>query len=195
MVQIPSCPVDPEWDALERKRRLWWHHQPRNEAVAHLAQALAQGNTQELHALGVRLLREERRRARRGWKVMILVESERHAEVLVQLLPGWRVLTATFGKDEQPIREPLRELAGLIVTVLRAHQEGVTADVLVRATGGCDKLLLNGSDRNGLEIAAAVGLVVDFNDDSDTRTKEDSETRTYDYYQQGLTVNGVRKIT
>jgi hypothetical protein len=195
LLELPPCPVDPKWDALARKRRLWWHHQQRNRIVGKLAVALARGDVKALRASGVRLSPEERRGVSKGWRVAVLVESLRHAAVLLELLPGWGLLDAVpddcsgeggkSGRTHTTTKMP----AGTIITLTRAWKDEIDVDVLLRATGGRGRLLLDGSEPQGVEVAAtAARLVVDFVDSADAGAARDTACRVQDYRDQDLTV-------
>jgi hypothetical protein len=76
---------------LARKRRLWWRKRRRNRLIAARARALAAGDIKALRQAGVKLRRRERRAARDGWAVAVLVESTEHGAALLELLPLWQL--------------------------------------------------------------------------------------------------------
>lgn len=186
---LPVCPVDPNWRALERKRRLWWSNQRRHRWVARLATALLNADADALCDTGTMLKRDELRRFRHGWHVVVLVESVRHAAALWKLLAGWQLLSACNGDPDQDKKDRTVTRPGTIITLAALWKAGgIEADVLVRATGGRDQLILNGDTPTGVEVRADADIIIDFMDDSDQQTEQDTSWRIRDYQQQGLRV-------
>ena len=200
MIELPSCPVDARWAALERKRRLLWHNATRNEFVARLAAALVEGDGPGLRSCGVRLSAQKRRQAREGWEVAILVESIRHGAALLKLLPSWELLDARASDDDgqsNGSRESNdgKRPAGKIVTLLRAWKDGIDTNVLIRATGGSGRLVFDSETAQGVEIRAQVDLTIDFVDNADEQTVKDTESRIDSYRVQGLDVTDASRTT
>jgi hypothetical protein len=187
LLQTPACPVSPHWAGLERKRRVLWHNEPRNRALAAAARAVQEGEVKALRPLGVRLRRADLPRGRVGRQVVVLVESTEHGHALLGLLPGWEMCDAVpvecvpgwepddHGMDPEP--------AGRVVTLVFAALHGIEAGVLLRATGGRGKLWLDGfPPEKG--VTAGVPLVIDVNDDCDAQARMDTEVRVRDYREQ-----------
>lgn len=197
MVDVPSCPMNPAWDPVERKRRLWWHNDKRHLFVAGLAQALVTGDKDELRNHGIQLTHTERRHCRQGWRVAVLVESSRHGAAQLNLLPAWKLFV--LGTDDTRRESAMRssvtgklvKTKGSIITLTRAWRKGISADVMIRATGGQGQLLLSGDKSTGLAMTVGVGLVIDFKDDSDDRTRQDTDARVRDYLRQGVEVSNI----
>jgi hypothetical protein len=199
MLALPPCPADPEWGTLERRRRFWWHHAGRHRLVAKLARALAHADEEELRSSGLALTPEESRRAAKGWRAVVLVESRRHGAALLKLLPDWAFFDAAgaggadAGKKDSGGRRDgsyASRAAGWIVTLTRAWRGNIKAGALVRVTGGCGRLLLHGDQPQGVEVAAHVRLVVDFFDQSDGTATCESYQRIEAYRKQRLEVVG-----
>jgi hypothetical protein len=189
LAKAPPCSVCKHWAGLERKRRVLWHNQPRNRAVATAAKAVRERDLKR--ALGVRLRKEDLPQGRVGRKVMILVESTEHAHAVLGMLPGWQMLDAVpvdypegYAPDDDEDAEPP---AGWVVTLVYATLHGIEAGVLVRATGGSGKLRLRGfPPEEG--VKAGLPLLIDVNDEFDAQARMDTEVRVRDYKEQGWQV-------
>src|SRR4051794_9455200 len=86
LIRTRPCSVSPHWSGLEWKRRVLWHNEPRNEALAQAALALQEREVKKLRQLGAHVQGEMLPRGRVGKKVVVLVESTEHGEALLQLL-------------------------------------------------------------------------------------------------------------
>jgi len=74
--------------ALERKRQLYFNNDSRNQLIADAAKALAAGDANTLHKLGILATANDPLPA---GPVVILVESVEHAKALQARLPGWQL--------------------------------------------------------------------------------------------------------
>jgi ribonuclease HI len=77
---------------LGRKRRAFWHNEPRNRMVAEIAAAFAAGDQQTLWQHGLGLEAGQEHPAGQRARVAVLVEGAEHGEALRKLLPGWSLL-------------------------------------------------------------------------------------------------------
>ena len=122
-------------------------------------------------------------------RVVILVEGVEHAERLERLLPAWEVRHAIpLEREPDDVEEDEHEPPppGVIATLVSVAADGIRCDVLVRATGGTGHL---GWDRiRGLGSIETPALVIDINDQSDGRSRADTEVRRREYRQQGLRI-------
>lgn len=160
-------------DPLERKRALYWHNHDRNRRISWLARCFAAGRysaavRDKLLASGVVV--------DRPLSVSILVESTEHATELAALLPGWPVQCGSN------LQVDVAHTPYKIVTMVRAVQEGLATDVLIRGTGGAD--ILQVADFPPLLRATPV-VLVDFNDAFDPRAAREAEHRIRTYSTRG----------
>lgn len=88
--------------ALDRKRLTIWHNEARNECIADLAAAFADGDVQTLWERGL-LLHDDEDGLRREFgepRVAIMVESTEHGQRLLQLLNGWSLIDNTRNRSK-----------------------------------------------------------------------------------------------
>jgi hypothetical protein len=172
---------------LERKRRTLWSNPGRNEIIATVARAMTHGRFKELRRMGVpRWVRDQIRHCP-GRQIVALVESTEHAHELAARLPGWMVRSAVprEGLTARETKVSRRGAArtGAIVTQAFAGLHGLDADILIRATGGYGKILLD--DLVPEEGARPVSLLVDLADAWDEQAKQESLLRRRFYFDQG----------
>ena len=184
LVQVRRRSVSAHWTGLTRKRRTIWHNDARNETVAAVASAVQRGDPKSLQALGIADLLRDRAET----KVKILVESTEHGNALLEMLLGWDMLHIV--PDDTPVnydlepRAPFRWPMGWVATLMHARLYHTSADVLVRATGGCGKLEMRGFPSE-MDVTGGPSLVIDFDDDFDERARQDTEARVRDYRERG----------
>jgi hypothetical protein len=185
---------------LEWKRRAIWHNGERNDAIARIAGALADGDESRLRGYGlfVDTPSFDKGPARR-LRVVLLVESPEHGRELAARLPGWRVLTdvqavaagraASAGPEERAdVPDEPDSPVGTIVTVARPRRlRRLGADIVVRADGTPWPLDLPGLGdrprRGGLAI-------VDMVDHCDPVAQDASRKRVAGYTGRGWAVVG-----
>lgn len=179
-VAIVSGPVltslpSPE-TPLERKRQLWRCH-ARNRLIAAVSKALASNDRSVLSRYRLDHL------VRRSPKsTVVVVESVEHARALAELLPGWRVMHALPGAQDDTA-----PCEGVIATIARIAQSRVHADVLIRATGGGWPLNVKGFPPTQQEYPDGV-LLVDIEDRHEAQATKDGLRRRNDYRRRGWTL-------
>jgi hypothetical protein len=147
LVPSPPCKVDRRSRGLQRKRRTVWRNKERNRLIVEVALALGAHKVRELHRIGVRLRRKDLPCTA---KIVIMVEGTEHGRLLLPHLAGWRMMDMVRD-GEDPASEvdagDRRRAAGWVVTLCYAYAHGLHADVVLRATGGSDRVHQNGFRR------------------------------------------------
>jgi hypothetical protein len=133
----------------------------------------------------------------RELRVAVLVESTAHARELRSLLRGWPVMSMVPLELRGPEQEKTAVRGSArchITTLLYALEEGVDADVIVRASGG-----------SGTEVMAELmrvrdqerhtPILLDFLDDLDEQARNESQQRISAYRKLGWPVEGPASTT
>jgi hypothetical protein len=189
LAEAPWTPVPPADDALDHKRKAVWHNQPRNEAVAGLAIALAAGRDDDLRQKGV-LHFDARLPAPTvaGRRVVVLVESTEHGQALTEYLPGWRFFTAPTAVGGERLPESGLPATCIITLMAATTLSHLPADLLVRAGGGRGLLDLPGFPPSSVDGRREV-VVVDLADDADGSAEGDTRARLNNYARMGWTIS------
>jgi hypothetical protein len=187
---VGNCMVSP----LVRKRRLFWTSDARNTLVCGLAVGMAQTPRKTLRTYGVESVKIGMADLAKP-RVAILAEAAEHAYRLRTTLPDWALyeavpVTNTDEYDPAETNEEAAPAPGRIVTLMHAARYGLSADVLVRATGGRGKLNWKAIQAGGGWAGTMPALVVDIADESDDHGRADTDTRRREYRDQGLVVIG-----
>ena len=177
MVDAPTAKGVSRMSALRRKRRLIWRNTQRNAHIAALATAVQSDGNEALSMYGIEIDRPSR------WplRVAILVECTEQGQALMALLRGWELLDAVpaeYGPNYDPDCDPSRDWrpgSRLIVTLMYAVKHDVSADVLIRATGG----------RGSLTYIPEPTVLIDIADGFDARAEADTLVRIRDYRLRG----------
>ena len=172
---------------LERKRHYIWTNEARNQSIAQIAMALANNEMPSLEEHGF-LLGKDRdflKNWRRTLGLAIVVEVTEHGRELQSYLPDWELLTALPNADESADLPCVSELS--IITLSRARQQGIAADVVIRADGTASTL---GNDYGPYDgIHGDEMLVIDMADDYDLKATKDTQCRIEDYRSRGWQLN------
>jgi hypothetical protein len=179
VVNVPPVAVREARDALERKRTEYWRNAPRNGLIASVARGVLSANWRRLRAHGLpeAVVREAGHGDRR---VAMLVESPEHGRELKRLLPDWTLCDATTHASCD-----VHDGGPRIVTLVYAAKHGVSADVVIRATGTPFPLTVKnfpGARDEGDDRAV---LLVDFFDVGSVRRENESRARFHDYTERG----------
>lgn len=184
LAEVPPVELPLGLDALERKRRAVWHHEPRNVVIAQIARALAAGRPEDVWRHGLLLGYGEGLPAGRDGvlRVAVLVDSPEHGRALARHLPGW---TVRSGRDGTGPTTPDRS----ILTLVRASaMKRLNVDVLVRADGGTGALDLPGFPPRVAGKEARTVLLIDLGDDGDARAAAATRSRLEAYEARGWQV-------
>jgi hypothetical protein len=166
-------------EGLAYKRHAYWGHDARNRLVATVALAIAGRRLTRLWDMGALLDQPETlfEAMPVPLRVVVLVESAEHADVLGRLLPGW-------GSRDLARPDAGRSAASTIMTVAYMAAHGIEADVVVRADGG-GPLGLKGFPRPRRYRDRRPALLLDFDDRFDPRSIEATRRRTARYRECG----------
>jgi hypothetical protein len=188
VVGAPAARVPADATALDRRRRAVWRNGRRNGLVARLAGDLALRPAAALAGLGVTPPDGLGGRAD-GLRVAVLVESREHGRVLLQRLPGWRLLHAGPEKDgATPDAGPEAGASvGTVVTLAHAAVQGVAADVLLNAAGTAAPLIVTGFPPPDLDGGQGA-VLVDVADAFDAAARHDVHLRIAEYERHGWKV-------
>jgi hypothetical protein len=189
---LPSCN---KLSAFERKQKLFWHNDSRNDAIANCARAFATGDMAALWDLGLMVHEKEDwfQQWERRVRVVILVEVLEHARQLQQRLPNWTIASMVPGSitEQQAPKTSDFSLAHLnrtIVTSVYGERWGINADIIIRADGTATGWNTNCgpfSDINNMPL-----VIIDLLDDLDGRAERESLRRIQDYERRGWPVTG-----
>ena len=175
---------------VERKQQIS-ADQRRNEFIA----SLANGFAQRLHAPlwdGGLFLNEAQpfNRWKIGPSIAVLVEKERHAAMLADMLPAWRLEGRTPGIHRR-FRNELGWIERVILTVAAAHRRGpLLHDVVLNAVGG-ERPVIRLRERSAGRDAATGALVVDLADDFDQIARRQTQARLNQYFQFGWVIGAL----
>jgi hypothetical protein len=183
LVPSPPCKVDRRSRGLQRKRRTVWRNKERNRLIADVALALGARNVRELHRLGVRLTHKD---LPRGGKLVIMVEGTEHGRQLLPLLPGWRLLHMVPGEEDSASEADAGDRQRAVVTLSYAAHHGLQAYIILRATGGSDRVCQDGSRRRW---EPRTPLLLDLWDRWDSAARLDTSCRIGDYDELGWQFN------
>ncbi|QJW94607.1 hypothetical protein [Frigoriglobus tundricola] len=168
-------------DALQEKKKLYWHNGRRNRRVAEVARCLVKAKKKSVRSIfngDEPLVKEVVAAAKSG--VAVVVETPVHAREFADLLPGWVIWTAN-GLD---VAEP-EPGCGIITTETAATQYGIGAGVLIRATGTRWALPeINWPSVRRVESA----VLIDFADEFHPQAAKNAAARTQSYQKAGMTV-------
>jgi hypothetical protein len=173
---------------LEWKRAAYWGNKSRNKAVVAAVRAFSEGIAEELRRLGLAPGREGLKSGFEQARVVVLVESAEHGRNLVQMLPGALLVDAVprekGGKEADTDYGPK---VPLIITATAAGKKGITANILVCATGGASPLAVKDFPpaADDVEDGRDV-LLVDFDDSFDKAAMDDTASRLHDYEARGF---------
>ncbi len=186
MIKMTATKVAATKTALEWKRAAYWHNKNRNQNVASVAKAYAAKNVEALgNLLGAGVVKSET-----GFyvnRVIVVVESTEHARQLLPLLPGWELIASISDKTADCELEEITTGQKLIVTQVAALRNSITADVVIRATGGSGQVPVQVFPIQGADKKRTV-VVVDFDDTSDARAVQYTTCRTREYQAAGYTI-------
>ena len=189
LVSLPTVAKSIKGHGLQYKRRTVWDNRTRNRLVARLANALLNNEMDQVRACGVNLDLEELLDTNQ--RVAVLVESTSHAKELRSLLRDWPIFSMVpleLRQEEKKIPNTPGNFTGFIITSMYAMQEGVNADIIVRATGGNGTWLVKESP--AAQDEQGQRLLFDFVDTHDTRACRDTHLRVRDYRSKGMTIEG-----
>ncbi len=194
-LQAPWMPVPGKLTPLERKRKMYWHNDKRNTAIADVAEAFVDGDRESLWQHGLLLdddvdpVIEDNADPR----VAIVVESPAHGRALLDRLPGWQLLDGAAQHDDQ---DSVEALDRVIITLVRAARlRQIDCDVLVWAAGGCSCIDMKGFPPRSKDDQRREVLLVDVADDFDDMAVEEAGSR--QYQDRGWRVDGLnaRRVT
>ena len=177
----PKCVrISEDTTALVFKKKAYWHNARRNDFVAGVARAFVRQDHQKLRRYGVRFDGDEPilRHAPHP-KLVVLAASTEQARELAKRLPDWEVLTASPNKSEN--RNAGGARPGKIITEMCAAEEGLDADVLIRAGGSSGKVCLKGLPPDLEQEERRELIVMDFEDQFDLRAARDAGRRSREY--------------
>jgi len=177
MFEAPWCPAPGKLTVLERKRRMYWHSDARNGAVAEVATAFDTGNPEPLWQHGLLLSEEDGNRCagNQRRRVAIVVESPEHGRHLLKHLPDWRLVDANMPAKD---RRGKIVLDRAVVTMLAAdRQRQLDVDVLVWAAGGRAVADFPGFPPRYPDGRARQVLLIDVADDFDETAVDNTSAR------------------
>ena len=190
-LQAPWMPAPGKLTALERKRRMYWHNDKRNAAIADVAEAFADGDQESLWHHGL-LLHDDAdpvTEDNNGPRVAIVVESPEHGRALLECLPGWRLLDGAVQDDDQ---DAVDDMDHVIVTLVRAARlRQIDCDVLIWAVGGRSGINLRGFPPRSKDDHRHEVLLVDVADDFDDMAIEEAGSRRRYYQDHGWQLDGL----
>ena len=184
--------------ALERKRRLSWRNDRRNDLVAAVARALRDGDRERLWQPGLFLGEEDEVLLSAPTRsVAILVESTEHGHALCRRLPGWALWDAPpvplAPGDLPPGVQSIWKLGTLdrvIVTLVQASWlESVYTDLLIVASGEGWPNALPGFPPRLVRPGHRAHLL-DLADDVDPASRRATRERLREYERRGWSVSG-----
>jgi len=175
---------------LMRKRCHIWRNERRNQQVAGLATAFANGDQRQLMlcSIPVSTLRQQLAAIGARPRVAVIAENVEHARALREYLPEWRLAIGMRPADIDLPQLPMDE-DRVIVTLTRARAAGVVADVILRADGSEQGWRWDYGPHYGLNRASMI--VVDFMDGFDARSRECWQSRRMDYQRRGWSICAV----
>jgi hypothetical protein len=168
-------------NALDAKKRLYWHNARRNRRVAEVAKRLMLGTKKAVRSLGIdapELAGRVVTAKKTG--VAVLVETLVHARELSELLPGW----AVWKGGDLDVTKP-EAGCGVITTEEGAAETVISAGVLIRATG--TKWPLPEVDWPWVGDVGH-GVLVDFRDEYHPKAAKDARNRVESYQEAGMTL-------
>jgi len=177
-----TCSIRVPEEPLARKRAAIWCNSVRNELIAEIAQASADGDLERLESHfrvdpGAPLFTAG------GKCTVIVVESLEHARELLRLLPGWEILSAQTSNLQASVFQPTNRR---IVTMLATSQmPNYRADIVIRADGGKGGIRPPAAP-SPFEAAARQTVLIDFVDDIDHAYVTASQSRARSYSDQGF---------
>jgi len=189
-LQAPWMPAPGKLTALERKRRrMYWHNDERNAAIADVAEAFAAGDEESLwnHGLffddDVDPVIEDNS----GPRVAIVVESPEHGRVVVDRLPGWQLLDGVVQRTDKGAGDVLDRV---VITLVRLSQlRQIDCDVLVWAVGGRSCVDMKGFPPRSKDGRHREILIVDVTDDFDDMAVDEAADRQQWYHDRGWRVD------
>ncbi|MCY2986995.1 MAG: hypothetical protein NTY19_03895 [Planctomycetota bacterium] len=183
----PGCaPIPRDATALVFKRKAYWHNDRRNDYIAGVARAFARMDVQKLRKYGVPFADEEPvLRHAPGTRIAILVASTEQAREMAKRLPDWKVLNAATDGQKTESETEGEVPAGSIVTEMWAAENGMDADVIIRAGGSSGQLCLKGLPPLLQPEERRNVIMVDFKDEFDDRGARDAKQRTREYETLG----------
>lgn len=175
---------------LARKRALYWQNSERNAFIAKVASALALDDRDTLQHLGwpegINLIST----AERSAQCILVAESTEHGRALQELLPGWPLEHAVSGSQcaHEGLTKPTDKsmILPAIVTLTRAMESGICADVVVWASGGDFAPDPTGTSPSGVTEP----ILVDFQDGHHRIAARDTKTRRKEYRTMKLGPQG-----
>ncbi|MBL8824610.1 MAG: hypothetical protein JNJ77_18640 [Planctomycetia bacterium] len=168
-------------NALERKGRRIWSSGVRNDRVASLASAIAQGQIWKLERYGI--YPEVIQYLSRPFKrVIILVENLVHAQELQCRLPGWGILAKGVSSPVLPSQNDN------IVTISYAAHHGLNADIIIQAVGGVDSVPRPWLKAARETRAESPIVVIDLFDQIPVELERQTQERKLHHHKQGYHV-------
>ena len=179
-----ACTIRVPEEPLARKRAAIWHNQVRNQLIAELAQASADGDLERLES-HFRVDPSAPVFTAGEKSTVIVVEALEHVRELSRLLPGWEIVPAQSPDRFAGVFQPSRRR---IVTALAMSQmPDYRAETVIRADGGHGGIRPP-ANATPLEAAAPPTVVIDLLDDFDHAYLAASQSRALAYRDQGFTL-------
>jgi len=179
-LRSPRWSVDEGLSAREWKRNAYFVNEKRNDFVAAVVRAVANGKASRLKKHGVPQSLIEEACGRRPAKTVVLVESTEHGREINERLPDSVLRSLCEDRSEQEQEAQQVE----IMTVSYANRNGVRADVLIVASGDVGSLTMQGfPPRRDYRVQSV--LVIDFDDASDVMARAESERRHKECLERG----------
>ncbi len=185
IVKSPPVPMPKTTTMVAFKRAAFWRNKPRLRLAAEIAEAAYTNNTAKLQEYGLRFDQTELATPQGGLRVAILVENQDQGNRLQKLLPDWPVLSQATVATEMPRAE---SEGRAIVTITVAARVTVTADVLVRVTGGWGEIQMKEFPPLIVSNRAWEAIIIDFADEWHPRARRYARLRQRDYQRMGYVV-------
>ncbi|QDU15095.1 hypothetical protein CA11_29150 [Gimesia maris] len=179
-----TAPAGTSKRGLDWKRETNWKNDRRNDYVAGIGRAFLAGNKSKLNKYGVTFDNGRPLFANsEAPAVAIIVESLEAGRELLKRLDGW-VLQGLHSEDRSEVKS--EDPNGKIITMTKAANDGVSADVLIYAAGGSGLgALQNISVESETQPDRMPALIIELADDNDRIAIEDARRRCEGYYQRG----------
>jgi len=185
VVKSPPVPMPRTRTMLAFKRAAFWRNKPRLRVAAGIARAARSGDTGRLREYGLRFDAAELPATPTDRRVLVLVENLDQGKRLQRLLPDWPLLAGSSPAGEKARAD---QEGRAIATVTAAARTTITADVLVRATGGWGEIQVKGFPPVVFFAREWEAVVIDFADDWHPRARRLAQYRQRDYRRMGYAV-------
>tara|TARA_R110002111_G_scaffold108086_1_gene166721 strand:+ start:7966 stop:9390 length:1425 start_codon:yes stop_codon:yes gene_type:complete len=179
-----TAPTGTNKRGLDWKRETNWKNDRRNDYVAGIGRAFLAGNKSKLNKYGVTFDNGRPLFANsEAPTVAIIVESLEAGRELLKRLDGW-VLQGLHSEDRSEVKN--EDPNGKIITMAKAADDVVSADVLIYAAGGSGLgALQNISVESETQPDRMPALIIELADENDRIAFEDARRRCEGYNQRG----------